>query len=428
MPAAVAAAAGAVQDFEGKLSAATSRASRAEADLAALTADFESERLQAQQLRGQMDALFHENGALRGQLDLLQQAAAERDGLAASLRQWQESFSRLEEDNKQMREMLGSKAPAPHSAAVAGDPAAAAAGGAVGVGVRGAPGAGGAAPPAVPQVPAAAAGGKAPPPGFGPVPHRQQQQQARGAVQPPQPQPPSPQAAQQHMRNEHELVRMLLSILPEDPHQAAVWGDAQELQVNIALTPLDWGVHYHPIYGTAPRFMQARPAVFGEAGPGRFFKHPGAEEMVRHAEAQQQHEAAAAAAAAAGGMPAGAWPQQQQHMQQQPPPGYGLHPDSGSSGYAPEQQQQLMAAEQQGGWGGHGMASMPLMPPAGALGVPMPGLSVPFLAPHQLGPPMAMSMPMAPPSMPMGQQQQQQQHPAMHHPHPQAMHHGAGGW
>jgi hypothetical protein len=222
------------------------------------------------------------------------------------------------------------------------------------------------------------------------------------------------------MRNEHELVRMLLSILPEDPNQAAVWGDGQDMQVNIALTPLDWGMHYAATYGTVQMFMQARPAVFGEVAGGRFFKHPGAEEMVRHAEAQQaqqEHEAAAAAAAA------GAWPPQQLHSEPQPPPGYGLHPDSGSSGFAPEQPQ--MGAEQQGGWGAHAMASMPLMPPGGALGMPMPGLSVPFLAPHQLGPPMAMSMPMAPPSMPMGQQQQ---HPAMHHPHPQGMHHAAGGW
>jgi hypothetical protein len=231
------------------------------------------------------------------------------------------------------------------------------------------------------------------------------------------------------MRNEHELVRMLLSILPEDPAQAAVWGDGQDMQVNIALTPLDWGMHYAPQYGTVQMFMQARPAVFGEVAGGRFFKHQGAEEMVRHAEAQQQEAeaAAAAAAAAAGGMPAVPWAQHNepppQHMQQQPPPGYGLHPDSSSSGFVPEQHQQQMAAEQQGAWGGHGMASMPLMPPAGPLGVPMPGLSVPFLAPHQMGNPMGMSMPMAPPSMPMGQQQ----HPGMHHPQ-QGMHHGAGGW
>jgi hypothetical protein len=273
------------------------------------------------------------------------------------------------------------------------------------------------------------------------VPHQQQQQRA---VQPPQPQPPSPHAAQQHMRNEHELVRVLLSILPDDPNQATPWGDGQELQVNIALTPLDWS-YYQPHFGSVQMFMQARPAVFGEAAggpPGRFFKHAGAEEMVRHAEAQQ--EADAAAAAAAGSMPPGPWPpqamhgeqqQQPQHMQQQPPPGYGLPPDSG---FLPEQQQQqppqqLMAPEQQGAWGHHGMVSMPQMLPAGVPGMPMPSmpmpvLSMPFaMAPHQLGGPMAMSMPMAPPSMLMGQQQQH--HPGMHHPHPQGgMHHGAGGW
>jgi hypothetical protein len=234
------------------------------------------------------------------------------------------------------------------------------------------------------------------------------------------------------MRNEHELVRLLLSILPEDPNQATVWGDGQDLQVSIALTPLDWSF-YQPTFGTVQMFMQARPAVFGEVAggpPGRFFKHAGAEEMVRHAEAQQEQQAAAAAE----GVPAGPWPpQHSEPPPQQQQPGYGLHPDSG---YLPEQQhhqQQQMPPEQHGAWGAH---SMPLMLPAGVPCMPMPGMSMPMpgmsmgfpMVPHQLAP-MAMSMPMAPPSMLMGQQQHHHHHhPGMHHPHPQGGMHRGGGW
>lgn len=380
-----------MQELEGELSAADTTVGQLQADKAHLEATYD---------RAVEDAHAARNDAYHWQQQF-HQSQKDKAGLETTLQQWKDSYYQLDGDNKLMREMLGPKAPAPHalSAPAAAAPAAV--------------------PPAVPApAPAAAvAGGKPPPPGFPSVPGQRQGMPpaaagsaAHGA------QPPTPVSGDQPLRNEHGLVRLLLTLLPEDLNAAVRWDEGMEMQVDAQLAPQSWATHYQRVYGSILTFMRQRPAVFAEVtgGPAiMFFKFPGAEQKVTEAEEAErvaQAEAAAAAAAAAV-----SW-----HMQGQQQPAFaGLQPDSSSS-FMPEPHHQQQ--QQQGGWGGH--ASMPMMPPAGALVAP--GLSVPFMAPHQglmlgahgmAGAP-TMSMPMAPPSMPVG-----------HGHHHQGMHsHNAGGW
>lgn len=221
------------------------------------------------------------------------------------------------------------------------------------------------------------------------------------------------------MKNEHELVSTLLSMLHASSHAAISWGDDETAGLDVQLLPLNWTTHYSARYGTVVSFMQQRPAVFAQRQDGAFYKVPGAEEMVKKAIADEEERAREAARAAAAVEQAAA----QQAAAEAQARGAAAAPwrvpqfgaDLGSNGTA-------SGPSSIEGWNTHqqqhvGMPSNNPFPPSG-LGVAM---SIPFMAhPHHLmvAPGVApMSMPMAAPSVPMGH--------GMHH---QAHHSGHSGW
>lgn len=333
--------------------------------------------------------------------------------LEHTLRQWQEKYNSTEADNKGLREMLGPRAPAPGTLLPNKAAAPATTGGPAGFEGAGATSSG----PAPTAPPAHRPGAKAPPPGFGPAP---------AAAAPPQPPPAAaPEAAEAlHMKNEHELVSALLSMLHANPHAAIVWGEDETAGLNAQLVPLNWATHYGARYGSIISFMQQRPAVFAQRSDGAFYKVPGAEEMVKKAMAAEE-ERARATAAEQQQAPAPA-AEAQPHSAPVPAATAGWHvpqfgADLGSSGGAASgpssfegwsNQQQHVGMPSSvpflaGGLGmGMSMPYMPLPPPPHAM---MPGAAA------GLGP--QRTMPMAPPSVPLGH--------GMHH----QMHHGGhAGW
>lgn len=208
---------------------------------------------------------------------------------------------------------------------------------------------------------------KPPPPGFGPLPHalqsRQQQQQPQQLPEPSAVAAQQQQGVGRHLKNEHELVQTMLSVLHTDARQALVWTDGEVAAVNVQLLPLTWEAHYAPVYGSMQDFMCIRPAVFAVAPEsGSFYKYHNSEQVV----AEKLAEMAAQEAAH----------EQHQHQQQQGPHSGGGLPDG------------------PGVW-----PQAPFLPPPAAAG---PGAG--GLAPQ--GPPSGSSAAAAAASMFMPQQQQ----------------------
>lgn len=333
------------------------------------------------------------------QIRALQQQVADQQMALADLenrlRQWQDKYNSTEADNRGLRDMLGPRAPAPGTL-IATTPTAAQAGGAGGSFEA----ASVAAAPVAPAAPAQRPAGKVPPPGFGP------------AAATAQPAAPAPTAAAEalHMKNEHELVSTLLSMLHASPHAAMFWGDAETAGLNVQLLPLNWATHYSRQYGTISAFMQQRPAVFGQRPDGAFYKVPGAEEMVKKAMAEEEEQRARETAAAAA---------EQAALEQAAAtapwrvPQFGA--DLGSNGAAsgPSSFEGWSGQQQQ-----HAVAGVPVSTvfPPSSFGM---GMSMPFMPhPHLMmaqgasGLPPPASMPLAPPSVPGGHGMQHQPHHA----------------